>query len=115
MIECFKGQIWLVNLDPTIGAEIKKTRPGIIVSNNINNTHASTVTIVPISDVGKKVYPFEVFLSAKEVGLKKDSKARCQQLRTIDKSRLKKMIGALENHQIFEINQAISIHLDLKN
>lgn len=60
--DILRGQVWLVNLDPTVGAEIKKKRPAVIISNDLNNTYADTVTLLPMSDKGKKVYPFEVFI-----------------------------------------------------
>ncbi len=107
-----RGEIWLVNLDPAIGAEIKKTRPAVVISNNLNNEHASTVTVLPISDKGKKVYPFEAAL-APQAGLVKDSKVKCQQIRTIDKSRLVKPLGRLEKNQIQQIDQALMIHLGM--
>src|SRR6266498_167727 len=83
-----RGEIYYANLDPTVGSEIKKKRPVLIVRNNANNKHASTVTIVPITSNTTKVYPFEVFLEAKQSGLPKNSKAQCHQIRTISKIRM---------------------------
>ena len=82
-----RGEIWRVNFDPTIGAEIKKTRPALVISNDHNNQYSLTVTIVPITDRGHDVFPFEVFLGHLTPGLNKDSKLKCQQIRTVDKSR----------------------------
>lgn len=63
-----KGEIYLAELSPTIGSEISKKRPVLIVSNDINNQFADTVSIVPITSTTAKIYPFEVFLSkAKEI------------------------------------------------
>ena len=111
-----QGEIWLVNLDPTIGSEIKKTRPVLIISNDINNEFANTVTIVPITDKGDKIYPFEVFLSLKVSGIIKESKIKCQQIRTVDKSRLIKQLGKIDDNLIKETQSALLIHLgiDLK-
>lgn len=113
MVEIFRGEIWLVNVDPAIGAEINKTRPAIIVSNNINNLYSSTVTVVPISDKGAKVYPVEVLLSSKNIGLNKSSKAKCQQIRTVDKKRLMKKLGAISEEEKEELKNAIEIHLGI--
>lgn len=114
MFEILRGQIWLVNLDPTVGAEIKKTRPAVIVSNNLNNKYAATITVLPITDRGEKIYSFEVPLKQGS-GLTKESKIKCQQIRTIDKSRLIKLLGKIESSDVTKMNEAISIHLDLLN
>ena len=57
-----KGEIYWADLDPTVGSEIAKKRPVLIISNNINNRFGSTVTIIPITSSTDKVYPFEVLL-----------------------------------------------------
>lgn len=71
-----RGDIFYANLSPTIGSEIAKRRPVLIVSNDINNKAAATITILPITSNVTKVYPFEVFISKSESGLSKDSR-RC--------------------------------------
>ena len=106
-----RGEIWFVNLDPTIGAEIKKTRPALIISNDINNQYADTVTLLPISDKGEKIYPFEVYLPAKFFGLTKESKVKCQQIRTVDKRRLAKFMGVVGPEEFQKVEQALLIHL----
>jgi len=108
-----RGDIYLVSLNPAIGAEIGKTRPAVVISNDINNTYADTITVIPITSNIDKVYPFEVFLEKGESGLDKDSKAKCNQIRTIDKKRLHKCIGALKEGKIKKIEDAILIHLDM--
>lgn len=108
-----RGDIWWVRLDPTIGAEIKKTRPALVVSNDINNQYAGTVTVVPISDTGKKIYPFEVFLSAATTGLEKDSKARCQQIRTVDQARLVRKTSSIHAELLASVNAALALHLGM--
>ena len=91
-----KGEIWKVNLDPTIGN---------------NNRYALTVTILPITDKGSDVFPFEVLLSKNTEGLSKDSKIKCQQIRTVDKSRLVKLLGRIEKQTFELIEEAIRLHL----
>ena len=108
-----RGQIWLVSLDPTIGAEIKKTRPAVIISNDLNNQYAGTVTVLPVSDPGQKVYPFEVLISPEDTGLEKPSKVKCQQIRTVDKRRLIKPLGSIHTHLIAQVEQALKNHLGL--
>lgn len=109
-----RGDIYFANLDPTLGAEIRKKRPVLIVSNDANNKIAKTVTIAPITSNVKKVYPFEVLLETSESGLIKTSKARCHQIRTISKTRIdNQKAGCLDKKLMLKIDSAIKIHLDL--
>lgn len=107
-----RGDIFLANLNPTVGSEIQKTRPVIVVSNDVGNTYANTITIVPItSQKLEKVYPFEVLFGNHFAGLSKKSKALANQIRTIDKSRLIKRLGSLNLAEIHALNTAIKHHL----
>lgn len=108
-----RGGIYLVRLDPVLGSEIGKTRPAVVVSNELNNRHADTVTLVPITSSVDKVYPFEVLISAGEGGLSKESKAKANQIRTVDKKRLHKYSGELTARKIAEIETAILLHLGI--
>ena len=109
-----RGEIYLAALDPVVGREISKTRPVLIVSNNKNNEFSGTVTVLPITSKNvKKTYPFEVYLRKGTGNLPKTSKVKADQIRTLDKSRMVKLIGNLEEKKISEIDQGIKIHLDL--
>lgn len=109
-----RGDIYWANLDPTIGAEIQKTRPVVIVSNNLNNIYSSTITILPITSSIKKLpKPYEVFLLEKEGGISNNSLIKANQIRTIDKIRLGNKIGNLSEEKILEIENAILIHLGI--
>ena len=108
-----RGEVWLANLDPTIGSEIRKTRPVVIVSNNINNVNNNVVSVLPITSNTERVFSFEVLLSKGIANLPKDSKAKADQIRTLDKIRLIKLIGKLPDVQMLEIAAAIKLHLDL--
>ena len=108
-----RGEIYLVCLDPMIGSEINKTRPALIISNDINNQAAQTVTVIPITSSTKKVYPFETLLSSQESGLPKSSKAKCNQIRTIDKKRLLQSLGKVSKKELKEIEDSLSIHLGM--
>jgi mRNA interferase MazF len=107
------GSVWLVSLEPVTGRKIGKTRPAVIISNDINNNYAETVTVIPITSSVSKVYPFEVFLSKGTANLPKDSKVKCNQIRTVDKRRLVKQIGVLSQDKIKEIEKALLIHLGM--
>ena len=109
-----RGGVYLAALDPVVGSEISKTRPVVVVSNEKNNEFSSTVTILPITSKNiQKTYPFEVFLSKGTGDLPKNSKAKADQIRTLDKSRIVKFIGELEKEEMDLIDKAILIHLDL--
>jgi mRNA interferase MazF len=77
-----RGEIYFAALDPTVGAEVQKTRPVVVVSNNAANRASSVVTVVPLTSNVARVFPFEVLLPAARTGLTKDSKAMAQQVRT---------------------------------
>jgi mRNA interferase MazF len=107
-----RGEIYWVNLDPTVGSEIAKTRPALIISNDIGNQYADRVIVAPISSGGlTKIYPFEAGLNAKEGGLPQASKVLLDQIRTLDKSRLGKKIGLLTPERMEEVNRAIRLSL----
>jgi mRNA interferase MazF len=109
-----RGDIYFAQLDPTRGAEIQKTRPVVIVSNDVANRASSLVSIVPISSNISRVFPFEVPLTAEQSGLPKDSKAMAQQIRTIDKSRLAhQRSGYLKPKQLTALDEALRLHLGL--
>lgn len=113
MSRILKGEIWLADLSPTVGSEISKKRPVLIVSNDINNQFADTVSIVPITSTTVKIYPFEVFLPKDEGNLTNDSKAKCNQIRTIDKQRIEKKFGKISRSKLAEVEDAILIHLGI--
>jgi mRNA interferase MazF len=109
-----RGDIYLAALDPVVGSEIAKTRPVLVVSNNINNKYAGTVTVLPITSKKlKKTYPFELLLPKGTGNLPKDSKVKADQIRTLDKTRLVKHIGKLKSEYLKHLNEAIKIHLAL--
>ena len=82
-----RGEIYFADLNPTVGNEINKRRPVLIVSNDANNRASSTITVLPITSNTERVYPFEVKLTAKLSGLPKESKVLAQQIRTISRTR----------------------------
>jgi mRNA interferase MazF len=97
-----RGEIWQVSLEPVAGHEIGKTRPALIISNDKNNEYSSTVTLIPIT-------------GSVESGLPLDSKLKCNQIRTIDKSRLSKVVGEIPDEIINKVEKAILIHVGILN
>lgn len=108
-----RGEVWLATLDPTIGGEIQKTRPVVVVSNDINNMHNSVVSIVPLTSNVNRILSFEVSIPTGVGGITKDSKAKVDQIRTIDKSRLMKQYGTLPDAYVQQLNKALKLHLAL--
>ncbi len=109
-----KEEIYLVNFDPTIGHEVKKKRPAVIISNNIHNQYSPLITVAPLSSNINKVYPFEVYIPKGSSGLNEDSKIMIIQLRSLDKKRLLNKIGNIEDKEILnKINKVIREHFDL--
>lgn len=110
-----KGDIYFANLDPTVGAEIQKTRPVLIVSNDSNNRHHTLITVVPLTSQVERVYPFEVLLTQQDTGLRKDSKAQCNQIRTIAKQRIgsAKPAGKITTEMMEKIHNALQVHLGM--
>ena len=107
-----RGEIHLAALDPVVGKEISKTRPVVIVSNNKANEISGTVTILPITSSNlTKIYPFEVFLPKGSGDLPKDSKIKADQIRTLDKARILRLIGRLGTTEIAQIETAMRVHL----
>lgn len=101
-----------MRLDPTIGSEIGKTRPALVISNDVGNQYADRVIVAPITSGGlSRVYPFEVLAPAGEGGLVSDSKIVLDQIRTVDKRRLGQLIGVLSPQRMAEVNEAIRLSL----
>lgn len=113
-----RGEICLVDLDPTRGAEADKQRPAVIVSNDGANTTATrlgrgVVTVVPVTANVARVFPFQVLLGANTTGLSRDSKAQAEQVRSIAVERVGRRIGMVPAHVMRQLDRALRLHLDL--
>lgn len=113
-----RGEIRLVDLEPVRGAEADKRRPAVIVSNdNANSTAARLgrggVTVVPVTSNITRVFPFQVLLSAAETGIRVDSKAQAEQVRSVSLERLGPVIGRLPTHLMTQVDEALRLHLQL--
>ncbi len=113
-----RGEIRLVNLDPVVGSEAARTRPGVIVSNDGANTTAQrlgrgVVTVVPLTSNINVVHPFQTLLPADETGLDVDSKAQAEQVRSVAVERVGTLIGRVPFHLMDQLDDALRLHLDL--
>ena len=110
------GHVYEADLDPVIGAEIGKSRPALIVSNDLNNRYSQTVTIMPITgQPAKKAYPFEVILPKGTAGLAVDSRMKADQIRTVDKKRLHGFRGTVPRRFFPAIEKAMKVHLNMRD
>jgi mRNA interferase MazF len=105
-----RGDIFWVTLDPTIGSEIQKTRPAVIVSNDYQNQYSTLVIIAPITSKMNKMLPFDVPV---EIAGKK-GRILLDQVRPIDKKRLSKQMALCEQKTMQLIDAALKIVFDLK-
>ena len=107
-----RGEVYLVSFDPTLGAEIQKTRPALILQNDISNRY-SPITIVAAltSQFKNPAFPTDVLITPPEGGLKTQSAALLNQIRSIDKRRLIKLLGALSPETMSRVNDALRISL----
>ena len=101
-----RGDVCIISLDPTIGSEINKTRPGVVVSNNHINKLSRTIMIMPIT-TGEYAYYHWITMKPPEGGLKIVSRIVTDQIRTIDKQRIQKKIGKVSKKTLFAIEQSI--------
>lgn len=104
-----RGEVWWVNFDPSVGGEITKRRPAIIVSNNASNTFLNRVQVVPLTSTIDRVFPSEALVTVNG----RTGKAIADQLTTVSKQRVGDKLGALSSEDIRKVEHAIRIQLGL--
>ena len=114
-MEIKRGEIYVADLSPVTGSEQGGLRPVVILQNDVGNKHSPTTIVGCItSKLHKSKLPTHIELSALKCGLKQDSLLLCEQIRTIDKTRLKEKISVLPPEVMSEINMALLISLGFK-
>ena len=109
-----RGEVYLVSFDPTLGTEIQKTRPALILQNDISNQYSPITIVAAITSQFKKPpFPTDVLLTPPEGGLDTQSAVLLNQIRSIDKRRLIKLLGALRPETMNRVNDALQISLGL--
>lgn len=105
-----RGEVWWVNFDPSIGSEIQKKRPAIIVSNDSSNEHLERLQVIPLTTRIDRLYPSEAYVTLN--GQKR--KAMADQLTTVSKQRVDNRIGRISDDDMRLVDEAIRVQLGLK-
>ncbi len=114
MVIVKRGDIYYADLSPVVGSEQGGIRPVLIVQNDIGNKYSPTVIAAAItSQINKAKMPTHIELAAKEYGLNKDSVILLEQIRTIDKKRLREKIGHLDEKLMLDVNEALLVSFGL--
>lgn len=114
MVIVKRGDIYYADLSPVVGSEQGGVRPVLIVQNDVGNKYSPTVIAAAVtSQINKAKMPTHIELAAKEYGLNKDSVILLEQIRTIDKKRLREKIGHLDENLMTDVNEALLVSFGL--
>jgi mRNA interferase MazF len=104
-----RGEVWWVNFEPSVGGEIKKKRPAVIISNDASNKFLNRMQVVPLTSKVERLFPSEAYVNLSG----KQNKAMADQLTTVSKSRLINLVGRLSDSDMKKVENAIKVQFDL--
>jgi mRNA interferase MazF len=104
-----RGEVWWVDFTPTVGGEIRKSRPAVIISNDSSNKYLNRLQVIPLTTATERIYPSEAFVTVR----RKRHKAMADQLATVSKVRLVNRVGRLSDTNLRALEQAIRTQLGL--
>ena len=112
---CVRGEVVVVNLDPAVGSEPKKTRPCVVIQNDVGNKYSPVTIVAAITEAGNvpRQYPVDVPVGKGEGGLSKNSVIQCNMLRCVDESRVVRSLGHVTPRTMESVNAALKISLAL--
>ncbi|MGZ8257112.1 MAG: type II toxin-antitoxin system PemK/MazF family toxin [Gallionella sp.] len=104
-----RGEVWWVEFDPSLGSEIRKTRPAVVISNDAANRNLARVVVIPLTSNVSRLYPGEALITLEGA----QGKAMCDQIMAADKSRLQTKLGSLTKADMRSVEDALRVHLGL--
>ncbi len=105
-----RGEVWWVSFDPSVGGEIRKTRPAIVLSNNAANAALNRVIVIPLTSQTEKLYPGEALITLNG----EQSKAKADQIATASKQRLRSKVGSLSFADLAAVEKAVLLQLGIR-
>ena len=109
-----RGDIYLVDFEPSVGGEPARKRPAVIITNNQANAHLSNLVVAPVTtNVADEPFPFDVVLPAGTCGLTETSRIQLNYIRGLNRSRISHYVGSLLRHQVQDMDRKLRTHLAL--
>ena len=106
-----RGEVWWINFDPSVGGEIRKKRPAIIMSNDASNRHLNRLQVIPVTSNVDRLYPSEAFVTING----KLNKALADQLTTVSKLRMINQMGKISREDMWQIERAVKVQLAISD